>query len=67
MLVLSRRIGEEIRLPELDITIRLIRVKGKGATIGVDAPHEIRVLRGELQEREEEAKGTRERREFAVA
>lgn len=48
MLVLTRRIGEEIQIPELGITIRLLKMKGKGATLGVVAPREHRVLRGEL-------------------
>lgn len=48
MLVLSRKVGEEILLPELGITIRLLKQKGKAATIGVEAPAEYRVLRGEL-------------------
>lgn len=48
MLVLNRKAGEEIVLPELGISIRLLRVKGKAAAIGIDAPEEHRVLRGEL-------------------
>lgn len=48
MLVLTRRIGDEIVLPELGIKVRLLKVKGKTAVVGVDAPDEFRVLRGEL-------------------
>ena len=49
MLVLSRRIKDTIRFPELDITIEILKVKGASARIGVEAPIEIQVLRGELE------------------
>ena len=48
MLVLSRRIGDEITLPELGVTIRLLKIKGNTASVGIDAPREYAVLRGEL-------------------
>lgn len=48
MLVLSRRVGEEITLPELGITIRVVKVRSGAASVGVDAPRNLRVLRGEL-------------------
>ncbi len=50
MLVLSRKVKDTIRFPELDITIEVLNVKGSGARIGVDAPLEIKVLRGELED-----------------
>ena len=49
MLVLSRRVKDTIRFPELDITIEILRVKGASTRIGIDAPVEIQVLRGELE------------------
>ena len=48
MLVLSRKISESISIPELNISIEVLQVKGKSVRIGVDAPVEIKVLRGEL-------------------
>ncbi len=48
MLILSRRAGEEIVIPELGITLDVVSVKGKTVRIGIDAPPEIRILRGEL-------------------
>ena len=48
MLVLSRKISESIAIPELNISIEVLQVKGKSVRIGVDAPIEIKVLRGEL-------------------
>jgi carbon storage regulator len=53
MLVLSRRESEQISIPELGITLQVIRIKGNSVKIGIDAPPEIRVLRGELQPRSE--------------
>ena len=48
MLVLSRRANEQIVLPELGIVIEVVSVKGKAVRIGIDAPRDIRVLRGEV-------------------
>ena len=50
MLVLSRRENQSIVFPSLDIRVDVIRVAGKVVRIGVEAPREVRVLRGELTE-----------------
>jgi carbon storage regulator CsrA len=47
MLVLTRKQNEKIRIGE-NITITVIRMKGKAVRLGIDAPKEINVLRGEL-------------------
>ena len=52
MLVLTRKPGEEIILPDQGVTIRLTEVRGNRALIGVTAPDHIRILRGELRNRE---------------
>lgn len=49
MLVLSRKIGEKIHVGN-DITIEVRRVAGNRVTLAVDAPREVRILRGELKE-----------------
>ena len=49
MLVLTRRTGEEIRLPDLDITIRVLKASGGRTTIGIEAPRRLRIVRGELE------------------
>ena len=51
MLVLTRKQGEEIILPDQGVTICLIEVHGNRARIGVTAPHHIRVYRRELWDR----------------
>lgn len=60
MLVLTRKQNEQIRIGD-DITITVIRTKGKAVRLGISAPSDISVLRGELvfdtaEEPESEAK-----------
>ncbi|MCC6510558.1 MAG: carbon storage regulator [Pirellulaceae bacterium] len=49
MLVLSRKEGDEILLPELDIVVRVLKVRGKAVSIGIEAPRGIRIIRSELE------------------
>lgn len=51
MLVLSRGTSEEICFPRLGISVKVVRVEGKRVRLGIDAPKEIEVLRGELAAR----------------
>lgn len=48
MLVLTRKTDEQILIGN-DIKITLIRVRGNSVRIGIDAPREVRVVRGELK------------------
>lgn len=48
MLVLTRREKDTIRIPDLDIEIEVCRIKGNTVRIGIKAPEEIRVIRGEI-------------------
>jgi carbon storage regulator len=47
MLVLTRRIGEEIIIGG-DIRLAVVAIAGKRARLGITAPPSVRVLRGEL-------------------
>ena len=47
MLVLSRKLGETICIGS-DITVTVLEVKGNRIRIGVNAPEDVKVLRGEL-------------------
>jgi carbon storage regulator CsrA len=47
MLVLTRKLQEKITIAG-NITITVLRVKGQTVRIGIEAPREIRVVRGEL-------------------
>lgn len=49
MLVLSRKKGEVFFIG--DIKVEIIEIRGNKARIGIEAPIEIPVVRGELRER----------------
>jgi carbon storage regulator CsrA len=51
MLVLSRRLGQKVLFPGLNVSIRIVSCKGNSVRIGIDAPPEVLVLRGELSGR----------------
>jgi carbon storage regulator len=50
MLVLSRRLGESLKLGD-DITVTVLSISGSQIRLGVDAPREIPVHRQEVYER----------------
>jgi carbon storage regulator len=50
MLILSRRIGESLKIGS-DITVMIISVKGRQVRIGVSAPKDIPVHREEVVRR----------------
>ena len=47
MLVLSRRIGETLRIAD-DILVTIVDVKGNQVRLGIDAPVDVAVRREEL-------------------
>ncbi len=47
MLVLTRKTTEQILIGD-NIKITIVRVQGNSVRIGIDAPREMRVVRGEL-------------------
>jgi carbon storage regulator len=47
MLVLSRKVEERIRIAE-DIVVVVTAIQGDRIKIGIEAPKSVRVLRGEL-------------------
>ncbi len=55
MLVLTRKYQEKIRIGD-NITITVLRTKGKAVRLGIEAPTNVPVIRGELSfEHESEA------------
>lgn len=52
MLVLSRKAGERIWIGD-DISVTVVRITGGGVRIGIEAPHEMPVVREELREKME--------------
>jgi carbon storage regulator CsrA len=57
MLVLSRRVHEKILFPSLQTSVQVLGVKGNAVRLGVTAPPEVAVLRGELQDLRAEKAG----------
>jgi carbon storage regulator len=51
MLVLSRRESERIRLGD-SIVVTVVRVAGDRVRLGIEAPADVLVLRGELEAHE---------------
>ena len=47
MLVLTRKQNEKIRIGP-SITITVLRMKGKAVRLGIEAPLDVNVVRGEL-------------------
>lgn len=48
MLILTRKLGERILIGD-DIVVRLVRVDANSVRIGIEAPHDVRILRAELR------------------
>ena len=47
MLVLSRKVGERLVIGD-NITVVINRIAGNRVTIGIEAPGDVRIVRGEL-------------------
>ena len=53
MLVLSRRVGQRIVIGE-NITVVVNRVAGNRVTLGIEAPDNVHIMRGELERHQRE-------------
>jgi carbon storage regulator len=62
MLVLSRKLGERIVVPEIDFTLTVVAIEGNSVRLGITAPSEIGVYREELWHRVSGASETSPRR-----
>lgn len=47
MLVLSRKVGEQIQIGD-GVTLTVLKVNGQSISLGVEAPREVCIMRGEL-------------------
>lgn len=56
MLVLSRKVGERLVIGG-NITVVINRVAGNRVTIGIEAPDDVRIVRGELKPEREALAG----------
>jgi len=50
MLVLTRKIGQAIQVPEYGVIIRVLSIHHDRVHLGITAPVTVRILRGELLE-----------------
>jgi carbon storage regulator len=66
MLVLTRKYQEKIRIGD-NITITVLRTKGKAVRLGIEAPANVPVIRGELSFDREGAAGPTESVSFDEA
>jgi carbon storage regulator len=48
VLVLSRKIGERIIVPDCGLSVTIVSVKGNTVRLGIEAPAEVGVYREEL-------------------
>ena len=48
MLVVSRKQNQTVTFPHLGISVEILRIAGKAVSVGVKAPADVRILRGEL-------------------
>ena len=53
MLILTRKINETILIGE-NISIKVVEIRGKQVRLGIQAPADILVLRGEMKLREQD-------------
>jgi carbon storage regulator len=51
MLVLSRKLGERIVIPEFDVTVTILSVHGHTVRLGIAAPSQVQVHREETWQR----------------
>jgi carbon storage regulator len=51
MLVLSRKCGERIVIPDQDIIVTVLEVRGEQVRLGIEAPSDIPIYREEVWQR----------------
>ena len=66
MLVLSRKPGQKLQIGD-NITVTVLEVHGRVMRLGIEAPSDVRVLRGELEDWQRSEKRIAKRRPTAVA
>ncbi|HYT92930.1 MAG TPA: carbon storage regulator [Gemmataceae bacterium] len=54
MLVLSRRLNEKVLFPNFQASVQVLAIKGNTVRLGIQAPPEVTILRGEIPDRQAE-------------
>lgn len=49
MLVLSRKVGEKLVI-DGNITVEVVKIQGNRISLGISAPSDVKILRGELEQ-----------------
>ncbi len=57
MLVLSRKVGEKLVI-DGNITVEIVRIQGNRITLGLVAPADVKILRGELNQKSAKSETT---------
>lgn len=50
MLVLSRKRNESVILPDLNIKVVVVSIRGDKVRLGIEAPMDVKILREELED-----------------
>ncbi len=58
MLVLTRKVGERLVI-DGNVTVEIVRIQGNRITLGVVAPADVKILRGELQPKQPKVETTK--------
>jgi carbon storage regulator len=51
MLILSRKVGDKLVI-DGNITVEVVKIKGNRISLGIVAPSNVKILRGELTEQQ---------------
>ena len=51
MLILSRKVGEKLVI-DGNITVQIVKIQGNRITLGIAAPADVKILRGELTQKQ---------------
>jgi len=54
MLVLSRKVGDKLVI-DSNITVEVVKIQGNRISLGIVAPSNVKILRGELTEQQAKA------------
>ncbi len=57
MLVLSRKVGEKLVI-DGNITVEVVKIQGNRITLGLVAPSDVKILRGELNQKQAKTETT---------
>lgn len=55
MLVLSRQKNQSLKISD-SITVKILQINGNRVSIGIEAPDDVRIVRGELKPKPDEGK-----------